>query len=50
MALSKKQLQELKNKLQEKDRNAIANIRKAKGPTQTQIKKTIKKEGFQNLN
>ena len=46
MALSKKQLKELKNKLQEKDQNAIINIRKAKGPTQTQIKKTIKKEGF----
>ena len=46
MALSKKQLRELKNKLQEKDQNAIVNIRKAKGPTQTQIKKKIKKEGF----
>ena len=46
MALSKKQLKELKSKLQEKDQNAIANIRKAKGPTQPQVKKTIKKEGF----
>lgn len=46
MALSKKQLKELKSKLQEKDQNAIANIRKAKGPTQTQVKRAIKKEGF----
>lgn len=46
MALSKKQLRELKNKLQEKDQNAISNIRKAKGPTQKQVKRTIKKEGF----
>ena len=42
MALSKKQLKELKSKLQEKDQNAIANIRKAKGPTQKQVKKTIR--------
>ncbi len=47
MALSKKQLRDLKDKLKEKDQNAIANIRKAKGPTQTQVKKAIKKEGFE---
>lgn len=46
MALSKKQLRELKNKLQEKDQNAIANIRKAKGPTQKQVKKTIRAKDF----
>ena len=46
MALSKKQLKELKNKLQEKDQNAIANIRKAKGPTQKQVKKTIRSKDF----
>ena len=46
MALSKKQLRDLKDKLKEKDQNAIANIRKAKSPTQTQVKRAIKKEGF----
>ena len=46
MALSKKQLRELKNKFQEKDQNALANIRKAKGPTQKQVKKTIRAKDF----
>jgi len=32
--------------LQEKDQNAIANIRKAKGPTQKQVKKTIRAKDF----
>jgi len=46
MALSKKQLKELKLKMQAKDQNAIVNIRKAKGPTEIQIKKTIKAKDF----
>tara|TARA_Y200000002_G_C22669207_1_gene659215 strand:- start:432 stop:764 length:333 start_codon:yes stop_codon:yes gene_type:complete len=47
MPLSRKQLIEVKNKLKEKDQNAISRIRNAKGPATKQIKTTIKKEGFE---
>lgn len=46
MSLSKKQLQEMKNKLKEKDQNAISKIRNAKGLVVRQTKDPLVKKGL----
>lgn len=47
MSLSRKQLKEIKNKLQEKDQNALSKIRNSKSQTVRQVKTTIKNESYQ---
>jgi hypothetical protein len=47
MALSKKQLRELKSKMVEKDRNALSNLRKNKAPSTRAVKQRIKSENFE---
>ena len=47
MSLSRKQLKEIKNKLQEKDQNALSKIRNSKSQSVRQVKKTIKNESYQ---
>ena len=47
MALSRKELRELKSKIAQNDSNAISRIRNSKGPTTRQVKTTIKKEGYE---
>ena len=47
MSLSRKQLREIKNKLQEKDQNALSKIRNSKSQTVRQVKTTIKNESYQ---
>ena len=47
MSLSRKQLKEIKNKLQEKDQNALSKIRNSKSQTVRQVKTTIKNENYQ---
>ena len=47
MSLSKKQLKEIKNKLKEKDQNALNKIRNSKSNSLRQVKTTIKNEGYQ---
>lgn len=46
MSLSRKQLKEIKNKLQEKDQNALSKIRNSKSQTVRQVKTTIKNESY----
>lgn len=47
MSLSRKQLKEIKNKLQEKDQNALSKIRNSKSQSVRQVKTTIKNESYQ---
>ena len=47
MSLSRKQLKEIKNKLQEKDQNALNKIRNSKSQSVRQVKTTIKNENYQ---
>lgn len=47
MALSRKELRELKSKITENDSTAISRIRNSKSPTTKQVKSTIKKEGYE---
>jgi len=46
VSLSRKQLKEIKNKLQEKDQNALSKIRNSKSQTVRQVKTTIKNESY----
>jgi len=47
VSLSRKQLKEIKNKLQEKDQNALSKIRNSKSQSVRQVKTTIKNESYQ---